>query len=525
MYDEIRIVLLMLVAVAVLASVARRLNIPYPIALVLGGLGLALIPGLPRVQLDPDLIFLLFLPPLIYAAGWTTSLHDVMENLRSILILAVILVLVTTVVVGVVAHMAIPELSWPAAFILGAIVSPTDTVAAEAIASRVTMPHRIVSVIEGEGLFNDATGLVAYGFGITAALSGTFSPTDAALTLIKVSVLGVAIGVGLGFLSSQLLRRMAIEDPAIVITLTVLTPFAAYLPAQALGASGVLATAAAGLYGGYRESGAFTANTRLQAYAVWEMLVFVLNGLLFILVGLQLPRVVQGLQGHAYDRLVMDVAVVALTVILLRLAWVFATGLGLARFGRGKYQVAVTNWREALILGWTGMRGGVSLAAALAIPAAVVGGDLILLITFGVILVTLVVQGLSLPTLVQRLGVVDPNKVADEEQAARLAAHRAVLTFLDNQEIPNGISPEQIAHIRGFYEKRIQHISAHAEALQNQTANSTEASDLVETYHQFKRSLLTVQRQVITTLHDQGQLGDESRRRVERNLDLEEAQL
>ncbi len=294
-----------------------------------------------------------------------------MDNLRSILILAVVLVLVTTVVTGVVAHMAIPEFSWPAAFILGAIVSPTDTVAAEAIASRVTMPHRIVAVLEGEGLFNDATGLVAYGFGITAALSGTFSPTMASLTLIKVSVLGVAIGIGIGFLETQLLRRMKIEDPTIVITLTVLIPFAAYLPAQAFGASGVLATAAAGLYGGYTEGGAFSANTRLQAYAVWEMLVFVLNGLLFILVGLQLPRVVRGLHGQQYGHLVMDVAIVALTVILIRMIWVFSTGLALARFGRGKYRVAVTTWREALILGWTGMRGGVSLAAALAIPAAV----------------------------------------------------------------------------------------------------------------------------------------------------------
>jgi NhaP-type Na+/H+ or K+/H+ antiporter len=207
------------------------------------------------------------------------------------------------------------------------------------------------------------------------------------------------------------------------------------------------------------------------------------------------------------------------------LVWVFSTGLALARFGRGKYRVAVTTWREALILGWTGMRGGVSLAAALAIPAAVVGGDLILLITFGVILVTLVVQGLSLPTLVKRLGVVDPNRVADEEQAARLAAHRAVLTFLDNEDTPAGISPDQIAHIRGFYEKRIQHISAHAEAIQSPTTAAQGEHDPLEAYHQLKRNLLTVQRRVITTLHDQGQLGDESRRRVERNLDLEEAQL
>lgn len=523
MYDAIRLVLLLLVAVAVLASAARRLGISYPIALVLGGLALALIPGLPRVELDPDLIFLLFLPTLVYAAGWTTSLHDVMENLRSILVLAVVLVLVTTVVTGVVAHTAVSELSWPAAFILGAIVSPTDTVAAEAIASRVTMPHRIVAVLEGEGLFNDATGLVAYGFGITAALSGSFSPIDASLTLIKVGVLGVAIGVAIGFLATQLVRRLEIEDPAIVITLTVLTPFAAYLPAQALGLSGVLATAAAGLYGGYAEARAFSANTRLQAYAVWGMLVFVLNGLLFILVGLQLPRVVQGLHGHASGRLVAESAIVGLAVILIRLAWVFATGLGLARLGRGRYRVAVTTWREALILGWTGMRGGISLAAALALPLAIRERGQIILLTFGVILLTLLVQGLTLPALVRRLGVVDPGQVAGEEWEARLVAHRAVLAFLDGAETPDGVPPEQLARLRTFYERRIEHATARVEAVQSGSAQGEH--DPAGAVQRLKRTLFTVQRQALVALHDQGRLGDESLRRVERTLDLEEAQL
>jgi CPA1 family monovalent cation:H+ antiporter len=525
MYEVIRLVLLLLVAVAVLASLARRLSIPYPIALVLGGLLLAALPGLPQVQLDPDLVFLLFLPPLVYAAGWTTSLRDVLLHLRSILVLAVVLVLVTTAVVGVVAHLAVPGLSWPAAFILGAIVSPTDTVAAEAIAARVPLPHRILAVLEGEGLFNDATGLVAYGIGITAALSGTFSPASASLTLLKVGVAGIAIGVGVGLLATQLFRRLEVEDPAIVITLTVLAPFAAYLPAQALGVSGVLATAAAGLYGGQTEAGAFAANTRLQAYAVWGMLVFVLNGLLFILVGLQLPRVVEGLHGQAAERLAADIAVVSLVVILVRLAWVFLTGLGLARLYRGRYQVAVTNWREALVLGWTGMRGGVSLAAALALPLAVGGRDLIILLTFGVILVTLVVQGLSLPALVQRLGIVDPDQVASEEREARLAAHRAVLAFLDSGGELDGIPPDQVAHLRSFYEKRIRYAGARAEDQDSGAEAAAGDRDPVAAYRQLKRTLLTVQRQTITALHDQGRLGDESRRRVERSLDLEEAQL
>jgi CPA1 family monovalent cation:H+ antiporter len=251
----------------------------------------------------------------------------------------------------------------------------------------------------------------------------------------------------------------------------------------------------------------------------------VLNGLLFILVGLQLPRVVQGLHGQAPGSLVADIAVVSLTVILVRLAWVFLTGLGLARLRRGRYQVAVTNWREALILGWTGMRGGVSLAAALALPLAVGGRDLIILLTFGVILVTLVAQGLSLPVLVQRLGVVDPGQAAREEREARLAAHRAVLAFLDSEDVPEGVPTEQVAHVRKFYEKRIQLAGARAEDPDSGAEAPTGDRDPVAAYRELKRALFRVQRQAIIALHDQGQLGDESRRRLERSLDREEAEL
>jgi CPA1 family monovalent cation:H+ antiporter len=398
-------------------------------------------------------------------------------------------------------------------------------VAAEAIATRVTMPHRIIAVLEGEGLFNDATGLVVYGLAITAAMSGAFSPADAMLTLVKVSVVGVTVGVGVGFLAVQLIRHMPIQDPTIVITLTLLTPFAAYLPVQAFGVSGVLATAAAGLYGGQYEGTAFTAETRLQAYAVWGMLVFVLNGLLFILVGLQLPEVLQGLRGQPSGRLVGYIAVISLAVILIRLAWVFLTSLGLHVLSHGKYQAAVSNWREALILGWTGMRGGVSLAAALAIPLAIAARDLIIVITFGVILVTLVVQGLSLPVLVRRLGVVDPDQMAGEERDARLAAHRAVLDYLDGDSVPNDVPPELLAHLHSFYEKRIHHLNARADSARSDNADATGDHDPLVAYQQLKRTLLAVQRQAVVALHDQGRLGDESLRRVERNLDLEEAQL
>src|SRR5690348_585458 len=269
---------------------AGRLGIPYPILLVLGGLALALIPGVPDVELRPDLAFLLFLPPLLYSSAWTTSWRDFRANLRPIGLLAIGLVLVTTLLVAVTAHAVIPALPWAAAFTLGAIVSPTDAVAATAIAQRLGVPRRLVTVVEGESLVNDATGLVAYRFAVVAVVTGAFSLGAALAQFVLVSLGGVLIGLVAGWLATWLNRR--IEDTAVAIALSFLMPFAAYLPAEAVGASGVLAAVTAGLYAGRRSVASLSPSTRLQAFAVWEMLVFLLNGLIFILIGLQLRTVV-----------------------------------------------------------------------------------------------------------------------------------------------------------------------------------------------------------------------------------------
>jgi CPA1 family monovalent cation:H+ antiporter len=286
-------VLGLLVAVAFLAFVARKVHVPYPIVLVLGGLAIALVPGLPRVQLAQDTVFLIFLPPLIYGAGWFTSLRDFRANLRSIGLLAIGLVLFTVVCVAVLMHMLQPQLPWAVDFALGAIVAPTDAVAATAIFQRLGAPRRIVTVLEGESLLNDASGLIALSFAVAAIGTGTFSAVDAGRQFVVSGVGGVAIGLAIAWLFNQVQRR--IEDPPIEITLSVLVPYAIYLASQQLGLSGVVAVAVAGIYAGWRSPETYSATTRIQALAVWGVLVFALNGLVFVLIGLQLPTVLDGL--------------------------------------------------------------------------------------------------------------------------------------------------------------------------------------------------------------------------------------
>src|SRR5215471_19555877 len=323
---EISVVLGLLVAIALLALVARRLDVPYPIVLVLGGLAIALVPGLPRVELAPDVVFLVFLPPLIYSAGWFTSLRDFKANVRPIGLLAVGLVLFTIVGIALLTHLLVPELPWPAAFALGAIVAPTDAVAATALFQRAGAPRRIVTILEGESLLNDAMGLIGWRFAV-ASVGVAFSLWQAGLQFGIASAGGVALGLAMAWLLFQVQRR--IEDPGIEITLSFLVPYAIYLAAEGLTqalsvpVSGVLAVAAAGIYAGRRSPEMFSATTRIQAFAVWEVLLFILNGLVFILIGLQLPAIRAGLDGQSVGELVGIAVLISLALIALRFAWVF----------------------------------------------------------------------------------------------------------------------------------------------------------------------------------------------------------
>src|ERR1700722_9198987 len=379
----------LLLAVAVLALVARKLHIPYPILFVVGGLLLGSIHGLPQVRLNPELVFLFFLPPLLFPAALFTSWRDFRLNLRPISLLAIGLVLFTTVAVAYLAHYFM-HLPLAAGFVLGAIISPPDAIAATAIAERLKVPRRIVTILEGESLVNDATALVAYGFAIVAVRTGSFSLAPAVGQFFIVGIGGILIGLIVGWLAQQFHKR--VDDAPIEITVSLLTPFVAYLVADELGVSGVLAVVTAGLYLGRRMPELLTFKTRLQGGPVWEMVEFILNGFVFILIGLQLPEVLHALSGHEIPipQLVWFALVISVAVIVIRILWVFpAAYLPRLLFKKIRQRDPYPKWQHVTILAWTGMRGVVSLAAALGLPLYKADGitpfpgrDLILFLTF-----------------------------------------------------------------------------------------------------------------------------------------------
>ena len=523
------LVLGLLVAVVALTTLANRIRIPYPIVLVFGGLLLAAFPSLPKIRLEPDLVLLVFLPPLVYAAAWQSSPRELRANLRPILLLAVGLVLTTTIVVAKLSYLAVAELALPAAFVLGAIVSPTDTVAAEAVIRRLHVPGRIATVLGGESLINDATGLVAYAFAVEAARHGSFAPLDAVLEFVKVSIGGGAIGLIVGVAVTWVLHR--VEDAPVAITCTLLAPYAAFLPAQELGLSGVLAVVAAGLYGTWHEPTALSSDQRLQARAVWETATFVVNGVLFILIGLQLRTVIDSLADPATHTihysalsLVWYVAITSAVVIVVRVIWVFvATYLprllspGLRR--RDPYP----DWRNVAVIAWAGMRGGISLAAALALTA---GGHfaetqiaLVTFLVFGVILGTLIVQGLTLPLLIARLRLGDDGVAEREAEVGRLEAAQAALRRLGELE-----PTDEVQDMRLHYQERLDHARAHLEGGEPAHLGGG-AEDPHERDRGIRREVIAIERRVVIGLRDRGVIGDEALRTLQHELDLEEIRL
>lgn len=538
----VQLLLGLLVAVSALALVARWVNVPYPIVLVVGGLLLALLPGLPRVELDPDVVFLIFLPPLIFAGGWSTSIRDFKANLRYIGLLSIGLVLFTTVGVAAVAHAIVPGISWPVAFVIGAIVSPTDAIAATAILERVRVPRRVITVLEGESLVNDATGLIAYRYAVAAVVAGGFSLWQAGMQFVLAGVGGVAIGLAAAWALSQAGRR--IEDPVVEITLSFLLPYAAYLAAEQLHLSGVLAVVAAGLYSGWRSPLDFSATTRTQAIAVWQMALFVLNGLAFILVGLQLRTVVESLQGRLAVSLLLMAAAVGLSVVVTRFIWVFpATYLPRWLSERIRRRDPAPSPRAVMVVAWTGMRGVVSLAAALSVPLKTSAGvpfpdrEVIIFLAFAVILITLVGQGLSLPALIRALKLSSGAEEQQEEVEARLQALDAAQERLGELETESWTRDEALAYMRRYYEKRRTMTATRFGRLDGDvhTADGHEHVDGADhlTDHQERRDsfrrlqqeLLTAERDMLVRLRNRGTINDQTLRAIQRDLDLEELRL
>jgi Na+/H+ antiporter len=523
MLNAIELVLGLLVAVACLALIARKVPIPYPILLVLGGLGLALVPGLPPVRLNPELVFLVLLPPLLYPAALFTPWRDFHRNLRPIGFLAVGLVLFTTVSVGYLANYFIQDLPLAAGFVLGAIISPPDAIAAIAVTRHLRVPRRIIAILDGESLVNDATALVAYRFGVAAVVTGTFSLAKVSGQFLVLGIGGILVGLVVGWISARILKP--IDDPSIEITISLLTPFAAYLGAEKLGVSGVLAVVTTGLYHGWRIPEITSSRSRLQGGPVWEMIEFLLNGFIFLLIGLQLPEVLHRLSGRSIPQLVGYATLISVAVIVIRMLWVFpATYLPRLLSPTLRKHDPYPAWQHVMIVAWTGMRGVVSLAAALALPLVVADGspfpgrDLILFLTFVVILVTLVVQGLSLPHLICWLGVQDDGSSEKEERHARLKANQAALARLEKHQ--TDINPQLLTRLRFEYEDRIQQ-------LQDENLHHKDKAKGIfsEEYERLSRETLQVERQVILQLRNEHVINDEVLRRIQHDIDLAEARL
>ena len=519
----------LLLTVAVLAMLARKLHIPYPILFVIGGLLLGWIPGLPNVTLNPELVFLFCLPPLLFPAALFTSWRDFRANLRPISLLAIGLVLFTTVSVAYLAHYFM-HLPLAVGFVLGAIISPPDAIAATAIAERLKVPRRIVTILEGESLVNDATALVAYRFALAAVATGSFSLAHASGQFFIVATGGILTGLAIGWLAQQFHKR--VDDAPIEITVSLLTPFVAYLSAERLGVSGVLAVVTAGLYLGRRMPELLTFKTRLQAGPVWEMVEFLLNGVVFILIGLQLPEVLHALSSHdiPIHQLVLYALFISLAVILIRMLWVFpAAYLPRFLFKSIRDRDPYPSWRHVTIIGWTGMRGVVSLAAALAIPLSMDGTpdgqsfpyrDLILFLTFIVILATLVVQGLSLPLLIRWLGVKNDGSMEKEEREARLKANQAALARLNAIGECEPTKADALQRLRVEYEDHIRQV----EGAEPQNAG-TPLRLFSSEFERLSHEALQVERRTILQLRNESVISDEVLRRIQLDIDLAEARL
>jgi monovalent cation/hydrogen antiporter len=519
------VLLAILGAGAALLTLAPILRVPYPILLVVGGLALGFVPGIPHVALRPEIVLVAILPPLLYSSAFFTSLRDLKRNVRPLSLLAVALVFVTMLSVATIAHATIAGLSWPVCFVLGALVAPTDAVAATAIASRLGIPRRIAMLIEGESLVNDATALVAYGFAVTAVVTGTFSFWHATWRFAVDVAGGIAIGLLVGFVLRQIRRRLNHSPTEIAIAL--LSGYFAYLPAQAAGVSAVLAAVTVSVYVGWYTPELTTVETRLQGDAVWNILTFLLNALLFGLVGLQLRPILDSLSGHSSGTLIADGAIVSGAVIVTRLVWLYpATYVPRFLWHRVRERDPYPPWQYPTLIGWTGLRGAVTLAAALALPLTTHAGapfperDLLIYLAFCVIFVTLVLQGLSLPLVIRLLHLEDDGSAAKEETKARIYAADAALARLEELAGEDWVRDDTLDRMRRLYKFRRTRFSARFDA-EDDGAIEQQSQD----YQRLRREVLDAERRAVIELRRVGRINDDVMNVVQRDLDLEDARL
>jgi Na+/H+ antiporter len=521
-----------------LGLIARRTGIPYPILFVIGGLLVSFIPIPVHIKLDPDFVFFIFLPPLLYIQAFNTSWRDFRREIRAISLLAVGLVFATTVTVAYVAHWMIPNFPLAAGVVLGAIISPPDAIAASAIAQRLGLPRRVVTILEGESLVNDSTSLVIYGIAVSAAVATTQMPLVGGIWIpgkfLYVTIGGIAVGLAVGWLLAQVRKRILNDGPQIVLTVSLLTPFVSYLAAEPLGFSSVLSVVATGLYMGWGSSEIITPQIRLQAHAIWDMIIYLLNGMIFVLIGLQLPGIVSSMREDPLPQFMGGVEpglphpifyaiVINLVCIVVRFAWVFPGAYAPFLFKAVRDREVMPDWREVFVVSWAGMRGIVSLAASLALGAYpdYPRSHLTQFIAFSVIFTTLVLQGLTLPPLICWLGLSDDGSAALEEKEARERMSAAVLEKIEKVRGEKKYPETAIDHVEQTYREL-------ALSLKDDIADQLGWSD--RRHHalserRLRRSMISTQRRALLGMRREGLIGDDVMHKIEHELDLEEARV
>jgi len=515
-HDELSLFYLLLALGALLVAAAMR-RLPVPVLLVCGGLLLGFVPGLPRLELPPDVVLVAILPPLLYSAAFFTGLRDLRHNLRPISLLAFGLVITTTCGVAVVAHGAIAHLSWAGAFTLGAIVSPTDALAATEVARRLNLPRRVVSILEGESLVNDGLALVLYKFAVAAAVAGTFSLWNASWHLVLNVVGGIAVGLAVAFVVRQVRKR--VDDSPTEVAIALLSGYLAYLPASAIGVSGVLAAVTIGVYMGWYTPELTNVQTRLSGDAFWEILVFLVNALLFALVGLQLHTIASRLA--ITSTLIGEALAIVAAVVVIRMVSVpIFTYLPRFLFRRVRERDPYPPWQYPTLIAWAGVRGAVSLAAALALPVNVPQRDLIVFVTFVVILVSLIGPVLTMPALVRLIGIEDDGGADREDAKARIRAAEAALARIEEIAEEGWANDDSLERARGQYRFRTNRFSARLTG-----EDGGEAEERSVRYQRLRRELLEAERMAVSALRNEGLITEEVAGRVQRDIDLEDSRL
>jgi Na+/H+ antiporter len=520
MYN-ITVVILLLAVVTALAQLTDKVRIPYPILLVLAGMIIGFTPWLPDVSLDPEIVFLVFLPPVLYAAAWSTSWYEFKAARRPISLLAIGCVLVTTTAVAAVAHYFIPGFGWAESFVLGAIISPPDAVAASAATKGLKLPKRLITILEGESLVNDATGLIAYRYAIAAAATGSFIFWLAAINFFYVAGVGILIGIVIGYIFYWI-HRITPDNATTDTTFTLIAPYAAYLAAEYFHTSGVLSVVTCGLIMTWSSSEVFNHQTRIQANAVWDTMIFLLNGVIFIMIGLQLPTILKNLEEYSMSTLMGYGAIVSIATILIRIIWVYP-GTYLPRWFSKRVRTTEPRPEKSgvMIIAWSGMRGIVSLAAALALPLTVRGNisfpnrDMIIFLTFSVIFSTLVIQGFTIRPLVKWLGIKGGDN--REEKEARLKIASSAIEHIE-ENYSLSLSEEVLSQIKKKYEIRIQRILRDPD-------QRVLTEEQIQEFHKAQQELLTHERRMIIQMRNTGVVDDEVLHRIEYELDLEETRL